>query len=137
MEVIFSYTRSQAISDGVLIDVTQVAKTAGFCVPVAITAAVQNLIENHPRLTGGVWNIFTQDVDGRLYDVLWMSYMNALQHTYQNTFLYEVILPHYEEVTCEDGSCKNKLKKKAVLKTVVSGGDDGEPVITIMLPYED
>ena len=35
--VIYSYTRAQAIADGVLIDVTDEAKAHGFKVPVAIT----------------------------------------------------------------------------------------------------
>ena len=38
--VIFSYTRAQAIADGVLIDATELAKQAGFRYPVAVTAGV-------------------------------------------------------------------------------------------------
>lgn len=38
--IIFSYTRSQAIADGVLIDVTTLAAEAGFRYPVAVTSAV-------------------------------------------------------------------------------------------------
>ena len=38
--VIFSYTRAQAIADGVLIDATELAKEAGFRIPVAVTAGV-------------------------------------------------------------------------------------------------
>ena len=38
--VIFSYTRAQAIADGVLIDVSELAKEAGFRFPVAVTAGV-------------------------------------------------------------------------------------------------
>ncbi len=38
-EVIYSYTRAQAIDDGVLIDATEMAKEAGFNWPVALTAA--------------------------------------------------------------------------------------------------
>ncbi len=136
-KIISSYTRAEAISDGVLIDVTEISKKAGYKVPVAITAAVEKLISDHPKLKGGVWNLFTQDYDSRLWDVLWMSYANALNHTSRNTFLFEVILPHYEKVVGEDGTEKYHLKKKAVLKTIVSGGDEGEPVITIMLPSED
>jgi hypothetical protein len=39
-EVIFSYTRAQAIADRVLIDVTPTALKAGFRFPVAVTAAL-------------------------------------------------------------------------------------------------
>ena len=38
-EVIYRYTRSQALSDGVLVDITETARQAGFRVPVAMTAA--------------------------------------------------------------------------------------------------
>jgi hypothetical protein len=37
-DVVYSYTRKQAIKDGVLIDVTKQAKETGFKVPVAITS---------------------------------------------------------------------------------------------------
>jgi len=40
MPVIFSYTRKQAIEDGVLVDLTPFAKETGFKIPVACTAAV-------------------------------------------------------------------------------------------------
>ena len=36
--VIYSYTRKQAIEDGVLVDITDVAKEAGIKYPVAITS---------------------------------------------------------------------------------------------------
>ena len=39
-EVISSYSRAQAIEDGVLVDVSTVAKEAGIKFPVAMTAAV-------------------------------------------------------------------------------------------------
>ena len=35
--VIFTFTRNQAIDDGVLVDGTQTAREAGFRIPVAIT----------------------------------------------------------------------------------------------------
>ncbi len=39
-DLIFSYTRTQAIDDGVLIDATELARDAGFKWPVALTADV-------------------------------------------------------------------------------------------------
>ena len=38
--VIHSYTRKQAIADGVLVDVTDQAKFSGFKIPVAVTQTV-------------------------------------------------------------------------------------------------
>ena len=40
--VTFSYTRAQAIDDGVLVDMTEWAKETGFRIPVACTAMVWN-----------------------------------------------------------------------------------------------
>ena len=59
--VIFSYTRAQALADGVLIDVTGQAKTLGFRVPVAVTdhlyngyvAAVPPGLESEGQSTAG------------------------------------------------------------------------------------
>jgi len=38
--VIYGYSREQAIADGVLIDVSELAREAGFRILVAVTAAV-------------------------------------------------------------------------------------------------
>ena len=39
-ELIYSYSRKQAIEDGVLVDVSEMAKEAGFKFPVAMTNTV-------------------------------------------------------------------------------------------------
>ncbi|MGS1018735.1 DUF6573 family protein [Burkholderia glumae] len=39
-QAISIYTRSQAITDGALVDVSAQARDAGFCIPVALTATV-------------------------------------------------------------------------------------------------
>ena len=36
-KLISSYTRSEALADGVLVDVTETAREAGFVIPVALT----------------------------------------------------------------------------------------------------
>jgi type I site-specific restriction endonuclease len=41
-EVIFYYTRAQAIKDGVLVDVSKLASEAGFKYPVAVTQGVRD-----------------------------------------------------------------------------------------------
>src|SRR5512135_3116848 len=62
--VIFSYTRAQAIADGVLVDVSKLAKEAGFRFPVAVTAGVWAECIAVPDGVAG------QDETGRLWDVL-------------------------------------------------------------------
>ena len=66
--VIFSYTRAQAIEDGVLVDLTAWARETGFKVPVACTATVwQGYIVPPPKTEG--WG---QSERGRAHDLLWM-----------------------------------------------------------------
>lgn len=126
-EVIYSYTRAQAIEDGVLVDVSEMAAEAGFHWPVAITqTAWQDCVawsddDNQRQVY--------QDESGRLWDVLWMAFIairsnpDGVQMEYQ---LYRV--PRDGE------SVEAKLTS---LKLVCGPGDAGEPVITIMLPQED
>lgn len=67
-EVISKYSREQAIEDGVLIDVTEKAKEAGFKTPVCITQHLHSVINNIPERKKGI-----ESYSGRLWDVLWMA----------------------------------------------------------------
>jgi len=73
-DLISSYTREQAIEDGVLVDISdsELTKNAGFKVPVCLTSAVYALCEVPKGLEG------CQDFNGRLWDVLWMA-VNAFK----------------------------------------------------------
>jgi hypothetical protein len=66
-DLIHRYTRAQAIEDGVLIDVTQTAREAGFKYPVALTAAAWAKCVAVPP------GVVCQDEAGRLWDVLWSA----------------------------------------------------------------
>ena len=73
--IIYGYSRAQAIADGVLVDVSVMAREAGFSVPVAMTSAawadfVEWSDQDSSRQTH-------QDETGRLWDVLWMSHLAA------------------------------------------------------------
>jgi hypothetical protein len=116
-DVIYTYTRAQAIEDGVLVDVSETAREAGFRWPVALTAGVWALIEDIPPRFQGL-----QDIQGRLWDTLWMARLAARRGGVETH--YELILHHGR-------------KTYATLKLVSGPGDQGEPVITIMLPDED
>lgn len=69
-ECVYTYTRSQAIADGVLIDVSKLAKEAGIRHPVAVTEAVWAEYVAVPEELNG-W----QDETGRLWDLVWMLSM--------------------------------------------------------------
>jgi hypothetical protein len=124
-EVIYAYTRAEAIADGVLIDVTKMANEAGLILPTAVTSALWEDINTIPEGSG-------QDVKGRLWDVLVManhSIRSAIVAGKNDSpeFLYNLIMtmPHDR-----DGDLYT-------VKFHIGGGDDGKPVITLMKPNED
>ncbi len=51
-DVIYSYSRAQAIEDEVLFDVTDGAKEAGFKIPTAMTAGVHGKIDGKEGVEG-------------------------------------------------------------------------------------
>ena len=120
--VIFRYTRAQAIDDGVLIDLTEWARETGFTIPVACTAAVWNQYIVPPDGTEELG----QSERGRAHDVLWMLFCAIRRNRGGDRLLYKLIFlraPNRHETV--------------QLKTVCGPGDDGEPVLTILLPNED
>ena len=126
-EIISIYTRAQAIEDGVLVDVTDTAKEAGFAYPVAMTSAawadcVTWTDEDTRRQA-------PQDEFGRLWDVLWMAKM-AVKGGDGGT---EIIYPLHRVPR----GGKGHKPRMTHLKMVCGPGDTLEPVITIMLPDED
>lgn len=122
------YTREQAIEDGVLVDVTEMAQEAGIVFPVAVTRRLwDEYIE--PNEFEESWG---QSVEGRLWDVLWMFRVNALKRK-GSQILYQVIFARQAA-----GGRKRMVQKTVTLKAVVSAeGPAGGPCITIMLPDED
>jgi hypothetical protein len=119
-EVIDVYTRAQAIEDGVLIDVTSMAKEAGFRFPVAVTRniwAAYIVPDERSRKCG-------QSEEGRLWDVLWML-RNSILKAENDTVLFKVYF-----------IMKERQRRLVTLKALCSPGDEGEPVITIMGEYE-
>lgn len=124
---IYSYTRAQAIDDGVLVDVSDVAREAGFKVPVAITYAVFSQCvewsddDSHKQTT--------QDASGRLWDVLVTARAAARANDEADTVHYTVAC-----VPC-DGMSRDPVDMP--LKMVIGPGDTAAPVVTIMLPAED
>jgi len=122
------YTRTQALEDGVLVDVSTLAKEAGFTIPVAVTSAVWERCifwteEDDDRQT-------IQHTNGRLWDVLSMLKFAVSGSKGQLDRLYYklLIIPRGGKAT---------RPKLTTLKALIGGGDNGEPVITIMLPNED
>jgi len=120
--IIFSYTRAQAIADGILIDLTDWARELGFRYPVACTARVWTGYIVPPDALRSMG----QSERGRGHDVLWMLLNAIRRNAGENCVFFDVIFlqPPERQVTIK-------------LKALCGPGDDGQPVITIMLPEED
>jgi hypothetical protein len=121
-EVIHAYTRADAIRDGVLIDVSATAREAGFRWPVALTCAAWERCVAVPP------GVACQDESGRLWDVLWLLRGAAARSDGGR------VLPFALHVRNDNREGTPPLVR---LKAVSGPGDDGEPVITVMLPDED
>ena len=120
------YTRQQAIEDGVLVDLMQpetvsLVREAGFKFPVAMTAGAfaATVAEIDQPLPAG------QDIRGRLWDVLWM--LTCAIKTAGSTDRVKF------RVNVWNGSRRDEVK----LWSLCGPGDDGAPVVTIMLEGED
>jgi hypothetical protein len=126
-DVISVYTRAQALEDGVLIDVSETAREAGFRWPVAVTNSVWAYVMPSKELEEA-WG---QSVEGRLWDTLWMASLaaraakRAASDTDRVAFEVAYLL--------EPG----KEPETVALEMVCGPGDDWEPVVTIMLQGED
>jgi hypothetical protein len=120
-DFVFTYTRAQAIADGVLIDVTKTAREAGIRFPVAVTANLWHgyIVPREPS------HLSCQSIEGRLWDTLFLFHFAAREHE-GDTLFFEVSYV-----------MRGRAQKMVKLKSVCGPGDTPEPVITIMLPFED
>lgn len=122
-KVIYSYTRAQAVEDGVLVDVTSVAREAGIGFPVAITRAVFDKCVEVPD------GIESQDESGRLWDVVWMLRAN-IHRTSGDRCDYQLYVRNHNRARLTRSDL-------VTLKAICGPGDNAEPVITIMFPDEN
>lgn len=121
-DVIYSYTRRQAIEDGVLVEVSrEVAGQAGFKCSMALTSAVFQGCVEWPKCEPG------QDELGRLWDVLWMARCAAARAPDSSQTPFQIL-------RVERGS---EAPTRIDLRLVIGPGDDGEAVATIMEAGED
>ncbi len=120
--VIHSYSRAQALEDGVLVDLSAVA--AEVCAqhykhPVACTAAVWAIID--AAVKNRRW---ANDLNGVVHDLLWMSQQYA-RRVDDSTRLFQVIIR---------GAGR---RSTFTFKIVCGPADDLSPCLTVLLPDED
>src|SRR5512142_2473267 len=123
-DVVYTYTRSQAIADGFQIEVTKTAQEAGIRFPVFITRGVyEQYVAVPPGVTG-------QDEAGRLWDVLWMLRFAIIRSQ-----------PGTSRLTVALYVRNSDTKPPRLVKLIATAGavdiDDPAPAITVMLPDED
>jgi len=111
-------TRSRAIADGLLVDVSRVARALDIEQPIALTRALWDRCVARELLTTDSKGT----VRTRLLDVLISYRMGAAEH------------PDADEIAlllvgCIDGQAPLLVPVKAIR----GPGDDGEPAITLML----
>lgn len=110
-------TRQDAIDDGDLIEITRMGRDMGIVFPLAVSARAAQSMVPFP-------NIPQDTVTENLWDTL-HAFRDKARTTTEQVFEFQVSL------------YQNGLVPTLTFKAAVSPGDDGEPVITIMLPDED
>ncbi len=121
--IVYSYTRRQAIDDGVLVDLTDFSPDHGIVFPTACTAGVYHryLVPDKTLAAQG------QSLEGRIHDLLSTLAAAIKQQgdkAHRLRFQTAFLMPTGRQAT--------------VAFTCICGPDDaGEPVLTILLPGED
>jgi hypothetical protein len=123
-EVIYTYTRQQAIEDGILIDLTSNFKneTRMFKWPVACTSAVWVLVEEAAEADCVELAVYVWDLS-----YLALLAIKALRNSGNPELLFSVMLP------LRDNIVPTQLK----MVCGPAGPTDPSPCLTIMLPEED
>lgn len=122
-EVIYSYTRKQAIADGFQVEVTATAKEAGICFPVFLTRTVFDAYVAAPKDVTG------QDEAGRLWDILHMLRFAIYKAQPDQSRLHFALY------------VRNDNRRPKLVKLIATCGaldiDNPRPAITVMMPDED
>jgi hypothetical protein len=121
--IIYTYTRAQAVADGVQVDVTKTAQEAGIKFPMFLTRAVFDAyVAVPPDVTG-------QDEAGRLWDLVWMARF-AILRSHGHTDRLPVAL------YVRNDNHRAKLVKLIAVCSALDI-DDPQPALTLMMPDED
>ena len=121
-DLVYSYTRTQAVADGVQVEVSKVAAEAGIRFPVFLTRTVFDAYVTVPP------GVTAQDEAGRLWDIVWMTRF-AIIRARPGVSRLPVAL-----------YVRNADRSRLVKLVAVCGPldfDDPAPAITVMLPDED
>ena len=122
-QVIYTYTRAQAVADGFQVEVTKTAREAGIRFPVFLTRTVFDANVAVPEGVHG------QDEAGRLWDIVWMLRFAVRKAAAQG--LIRVPFALY---------VRNDNRRPKLVKLVATCGaldmNDPQTAITVMIPDE-
>ena len=134
---IYSYTTKQAVEDGVLVKIDSgILKEIGIKFPVYLTSVVFKRYVEVPADART-----HQDLDARLFDLLYMFALTAKQ-TDAALLYYKFVCLIRQDTTAQANENKSDLSrfhKEIKLKALITAQDidDASPAIFIMLPSED
>jgi hypothetical protein len=121
--LVYSYTRAQAVADGVQVEVTKVAQEAGIRFPMFLTRTVYDAFVTVPP------GVTAQDEAGRLWDIVWMTRF-AIIRAKPGADRLPVAL-----------YVRNDNRAPKLIKLIATCGpldiDDPQPAITVMMVGED
>ncbi len=133
-DIISRYTRADGLRDGELVAAPLgLTREAGISIPVAMTRAVWAGYVSPHYLS----QLRDQDETGRLWDLLWMLRMAAMNSRGASIIHFKVIFALMQSRAGRNGQYLRRESQTITLKAVCGPGDDCEPVITVMLPGED
>jgi hypothetical protein len=122
-QLVYAYTRAQAVADGVQVEVSKVAAEAGIRFPVFLTRTVFDAFVSVPP------GVTAQDEAGRLWDIVWMLRFAVRKAQHGQTRLPFALY------------VRNDNRKARLVKLIATCGaldiDDPQPAITVMMPDED
>ena len=120
---IYTYSRAQAVADGLQVEVTKLAAEAGIRFPMFITRAVYDAYAVVPPGVTG------QDEPGRVWDLVWMTRFAIIRAR-----------PGIERLPVALYVRNDDTRSRLVKLVAVCGPldfDDPAPAITLMMPDED
>jgi hypothetical protein len=138
VEVISSYSRAQAIEDGVLMDLSELAREAGFKYPIAVSVGVFAVLA--PWANGSEGDI-SKPAEGQPLYGLGQSF-NGRAWDLLTVLLYEIRRGKgggrvdFAPLFLMPGIAQDR-PIPVPMYALCGPGDAGEPIITIMRPGED
>jgi len=125
-EPISVYSRADALRDGVLIAADpDTCREAGILWPVAVTDHLWSYID-----PGNLEEMPGQSVSGRRWDLLWIFATTAKMSRGESRIKFRV------SFQMKTGRTRPRIETIMIIG-VCGPGDEGEPVITLMLPEDD